>query len=332
MIAVGLLGGLSLALMQVMKNVNDGQSRTAFISDEAELSISINMILDNANYCKMSLSGMTFEKKDIDFGGDKVEKSSSYTKISEGLNVELWYSNIAGDTKTTKMFNGADNIVGDDRSQFGKLKIKSMKLVMFNGPTGCLLDNYCLGDANESGQIVVLYDKKINSSQTRPTIKTFPLNLGFTTDGFGVTTIKSCSRVPEVRNQLQCYTLRRYEKIDYRNFFLDSNGNGTSTQNGLNYNDVVTLYGGCCPGGSSTDIANTGLDNDPLSTGVGNPNVWYGIKCNSSNGFFMLSCGHASSEDASDNDFVMTNDGCFSGDNDGVRNRNILDIRCCRYE
>ncbi len=197
MVAAGLLGGLSLAVMQVMKNINDGQSRAGSVADEAEMTVVIRMILDNPNYCKMSLAGMTFKKEDVDFGGVEVERSSNFTSASEGLDVELWYSNIAGNTRTIKKFNGDDNISGSDKSKFGKLKIKSMKLVMFNGPTACP-DNYCSTDTNDIGQLVVLYEKKINSSQSRPAIKTFPLNLGFTTDGSGVSTIQFCSATPSL--------------------------------------------------------------------------------------------------------------------------------------
>jgi hypothetical protein len=204
MIAAGMLGGLSLAVMQVMKNIGDGQSRANSMADEAEMAISVRMVLDNPNYCRISLAGedpagspVTFKKKDIDFAGVEVNRGSAFTEVSEGLDVDLWYSNVAGDSRTLKKFNGADSPGSDDKSKFGKLNITSMKLVMNNGLGGCS-DNYCDGTDSDTGQLVIIYEKKINSSQRRKMKKIFNVNVGMSTDSSGESTILSCDREREV--------------------------------------------------------------------------------------------------------------------------------------
>ena len=192
-LATGLMGGVALGFMQMMKTVNQVQMSSVSRSDELELRTSIKMILDNRDYCTVSMEGLTFRKENIDFGNVEVEKSSNFTSASEGLDVELWYSNIAGDTRTKKKLNGKDNISGTDRSQFGKISIESVKLVMFNGPTACP-DNYCDTDTRDIGQLVVVYEKKISQTTNRTSIMTFPLYVNFTSVG-GNSTITSCETV-----------------------------------------------------------------------------------------------------------------------------------------
>ena len=192
-IATGLMGGVTLGFMQMMKTVNQIQTSSESKSDELELRTSIKMILDNRDYCTISMEGQTFRKENIDFANVEVDKSSNFTSASEGLNVELWYSNIAGDTRTQKKLNGKDNVVGTDKSQLGKISILSVKLVMFNGPTACP-DNYCDTDTRDIGQLVVVYEKKISQTTTRTSIMTFPLYVNFTSVG-GNSTITSCETV-----------------------------------------------------------------------------------------------------------------------------------------
>ena len=200
MVAAGLLGGLSLAVIQVMKNIEDVHSRANSLADEAEMMVSVRMVLDNPNYCKISLAGenpvgspVTFEKKDIDFAGAEINAGSAFTEASEGLDVDLWYSNVAGDSRTLKKFNGADNPGSNDKSKFGKLNITSMKLVMNNGLGGCS-DNYCDGPYSDTGHLVIIYEKKISSSKVRKMKKFFSVNVGMSTNSSGETTILSCSR------------------------------------------------------------------------------------------------------------------------------------------
>jgi hypothetical protein len=201
--AAGLLGGLSLGLLQVIKNVMNSQSRVTSIEDETEMAISVRMILENPNYCKMSLAGpdpltnpVLFKKKDIDFAGVEINAGSNYSETSEGLNISLWYSNTAGDARSTKKFNGADNPGTNDKSQFSKIKILSIKLVMNNG-IGTCSENYCPGNTDDMAQVVMIYEKKISLSNVRIMKKIFNLKIAISTDTTGESTLLTCHREEE---------------------------------------------------------------------------------------------------------------------------------------
>lgn len=155
MVVIGILGGLSIAFMQITRNM--GQVRTSFqsASDEFELKTSIRMLLDDERHCRVSLAGngpqgspsspVIFNKVDID-------------EDDEGLDIALYLSNQAGDTRTVKKFNGANNPGSDDQSKYGKLRIQSIKLMMNNG-TG---SNYTDSPAhNDIGVIRVVVQKKV---------------------------------------------------------------------------------------------------------------------------------------------------------------------------
>jgi len=167
-IATGMMGALSVGVLQMIKTMNSG-SRSSIASGEVfELTTLTRMILDNPNYCKVSLAGeasaapVTFFKRDIDFGDQEVTKGSTYTPTSEGLNIDLWYGNSDGTVKTQRKLNGADNpdvAPIPDKSHLGFVKIRSMKLVMNNVFTGNN-GNYPPGIRTEPGQIVVLYEKE----------------------------------------------------------------------------------------------------------------------------------------------------------------------------
>jgi len=77
-----------------------------------------------------------------------------------------------------------------------------MKLVMNNGPEGCSAPpspNYCVGADSDMGQLVIIYEKKINSKTTRKMKKTVNVNIGISTDSSGESTILSCTRERETQ-------------------------------------------------------------------------------------------------------------------------------------
>ena len=188
MVAAGLLGGLSLVVMQLTKNINQSQSFAQSKTDEIELKTSIRLLLDDDRHCRVSLAGdgasgtpitpVTFNKEDID-------------EDNEGLDVALYLSNQVGDARGLKKFNGSNNPGGDDKSKYGNLTITSMKLIMNNG----IGSNYSesIGH-NDVGQLRVVAQKKISGTQTRDLVMNFDLNVGMATDSSNETTILSCDR------------------------------------------------------------------------------------------------------------------------------------------
>jgi hypothetical protein len=196
MVAVGLLGGVSLAVMQLSQNANQVNNMAQIKTDEIELTQSLRMVLNNPTHCQAGILGETFEKKLVDNDGIVITPGSDFQEDDEGLDIELWYGKDGGTVKTHKKFNGFDNpsISPDpEKSKFGKLKIISMKLVMNNGMGSCA-DNYCPGLGFDTGQLVVLYEKKINKDTIRTQKKIIDLNVGFATVG-GISTVLSCSGV-----------------------------------------------------------------------------------------------------------------------------------------
>lgn len=191
LVSSALLGALTLMSMQLMRNLNQAQIFTESKFDEVNLKLSLKSILDNPKFCKVSLAGQTFRKEDIDFDGVEVQASTPFSQGDEGLNIELWYSSADGSAKTKKQFNGRDNIIGEDRSRFGLIRIESIKLVMNNGIGACS-QNYCTTDSADVGQVIILYSQKINTSFSRTGKLIFPLTVNFTTDTSNTSTITGC--------------------------------------------------------------------------------------------------------------------------------------------
>jgi hypothetical protein len=190
MIAAGLLSGLTLAIIQISKNIGFIQSIMKISSDENELTSTIRLIVNNPQHCQASFKGISFKKSEIDFSGKDVVGAPNYTQANEGKNIDLWLSN-QNLEKGQKKFNGADNVQGENKSLFGAIKIDSIKLVMNNGLGECS-DDYCPGLNSDMAQLVLLIEKKMSSVKTVKMKKVFHLNLVFNTDSSGVSTVKSC--------------------------------------------------------------------------------------------------------------------------------------------
>lgn len=189
------MGGLTLAFMQFVKNTNDVQANTQSKSEEMELRNSIRMILDDERYCRVSMAGngvsgspinpVTFKKQNVD------------DPATEGLDIALYISNQAGDLRTLKKFNGANNPGTNDKSKVGKLIIKTMKLILNNpvipGP------NYPdQAGHSDIGILRLVVERKTSLSSSRDTIIDFDVNVGMATgqspQTTGVTKLLSCTR------------------------------------------------------------------------------------------------------------------------------------------
>lgn len=191
LIGAGLAGGLALIVAQISKNMSIVNQRAFSSSAELELSKQVSSIMRNKNFCRVSLEGRTFRKSEIDNGGIDIS-GSDYAMSGEGLNIPIWLSNLDGSARTHKKFNGANFPENEDKSNFGKLKIQSLKMVMNNGPGSCS-ENYCEGTASDIGQIVIFYEKK-SGKKIISRRKVFEnLQVTFETDDTGVSTITGCA-------------------------------------------------------------------------------------------------------------------------------------------
>lgn len=194
LVAAGMVGGLAIAVMQLTKNVSDSGRMAESQAGAMELRTSIRMILDNRNYCRISLAGegpagspttpITFAKSDID-------------EETEGLDIALYLSDQVGTSRTLKKYNGENNPDTEDKSAVGKLKIKSIKLIMNNGTGSDYTDS---PSHTDMGIIRVLLEKKLSNSQMRTTTHDFAVNLNLATgqspEASGETRIISCSSDP----------------------------------------------------------------------------------------------------------------------------------------
>jgi hypothetical protein len=192
LISAAFLGGLSLAFMQLMSSMGQGQRLALSKSDEIELRSSIRMILDNENFCRVSLAGngvlgtpltpVVFNKKDID-------------EDTEGLDISLFFADQAGVTRSLKKYNADNNVGLEDKSKFGNLTIKSMKLLMNNG-TG--FDYNANISHHDIGVIRVLVEKSVSKTQKSQIIMNFDVKLALSTgqipEAIDETRIISCSR------------------------------------------------------------------------------------------------------------------------------------------
>jgi prepilin-type N-terminal cleavage/methylation domain-containing protein len=190
-IAAGLLGFLALIATKLIGNMAQGARHVGTQYDESELRRSVSNILRDERYCRVSLAGdgpvdnptspVTFNKIDID-------------EDDEGLDVSFFISNQVGDARTTKKFNGLNNIGSLDKSKLGKIKIKEIKLIM-NNSTG---SNYTDALVHyDLGLLRVVITKKVSNTTSRDVTFDFDINLKLSTgqspESSGETRILSCS-------------------------------------------------------------------------------------------------------------------------------------------
>lgn len=182
-ISIGLVSFLSVTGMRLVSNAHVGMRQVSSIADAVDLKNEIRMILGSEKHCRVSLAGngdlflpttpVTFEKQDND-------------EVGEGLDIELFFSNQDGDARGSKRLSASDNA----KNRYGKLDIKSIKLLMINGVGSNYGDS---PDHTDIGEIIIRIEKKISSTQTRETEMTFPVSVRMRTNSLGVTTIISCA-------------------------------------------------------------------------------------------------------------------------------------------
>ncbi len=182
MVAVGIVGGLSVVVMRIIDNVSTAQIGIDSKASEIELVSSIRMALDDDKHCKVSLQNLTFKKSDIDEDG-------------EGLDISLFLADQTGTVKVNKLFNGENNPGTTDKSKFDNLKIKSLKLLANNGTGANYADSASHSDI---GTVRAVISKRISSSKRRDITKDFMVRLQLSTgqspDPSGESRIISCRR------------------------------------------------------------------------------------------------------------------------------------------
>ncbi len=196
-VVAGLMGVLSLAFMQMTKNMSDQQNFAESKNDELELKSSIHLLLNDKRHCRVSLAG-NGEKGNPE--NPVIFKKSENDNETEGIDISLYNSNIEGTSRTLKKFNGANNPGDNDKSKFGKLTIKSMKLI-FNNPDADGALNWDYEDSSSINDVAILrvvIEKKITATTVREMVEDYNLvvNLssGQTPESSGESRILSCHK------------------------------------------------------------------------------------------------------------------------------------------
>ncbi len=167
MVAAGLLGGLSLGVMQLIKNMSNTQTFSQSSTDYIDLSQEVSLLVSSPEDCTASFKGVSFKGSNIQ--GTPVD-------------VELWSADQDGNRSRLR-FSG--------NSDFGKLQIDAIRLSM---------PDYTGGDFPQgSGQsfnalLEIVGKKQITSNQDRD-IKAISksFKLYFDTDSGGNSTITGCT-------------------------------------------------------------------------------------------------------------------------------------------
>ncbi len=202
LIAAGIIGILSLGIMRIMESMNQNVRFADLSFSEQEMKVNLLRLLSSEKNCRVSFAGngpvgvsdspILFKKGDIDFANVEITSDTEYSETDEGLDVSIWQSDLAGETRTRKKFNGENNVGSEDKSSYDKLKIKYIKLVMNNNSGSCS-NNYCEGDQVDSGQLVIGYTKNIKKSQERLKKIVIDIDVSLKTTSSGDSTLLSCS-------------------------------------------------------------------------------------------------------------------------------------------
>ena len=168
MVAIGLIAGLGMVVMQVMKSSAKGQVDVMNFADYSSLKDEATFLISNANSCKASLEGFTF--------------NGSTIKDTPKSGIELWGSDQDGNRTSKKYYGGA---------KFGKTEIEN---ITFSMPDYTAGTNWPEGtDQVFTGQLVIA-GKKSNMGNVRSfsDIKK-SISVVFDTNAAGLSTIKNCS-------------------------------------------------------------------------------------------------------------------------------------------
>jgi prepilin-type N-terminal cleavage/methylation domain-containing protein len=164
MVALGLVGGIAMIVMNLGKQGSDIQ-RTSMVNQDEIESLKIGP----------SREPMTFKKEEVD-GTDK----------DEGFETALYQ--VAADNSVAMILSSDPD---SPTSRFGRIKIKSIKLLMNNG-TGF---NYPQNTLHyDEGIIRITYEKTLGGDKFLTKIEDLGLSVSMSTNASGLTTAISCAK------------------------------------------------------------------------------------------------------------------------------------------
>ena len=165
MVAAGMMGGLSLAVSHIIKQINDGKRETQHVQDQFRVQREISLLLANRNHCTMSLHKI----KDA----NNMDVTTRFEKLNvdefhEAFDVELYTSDQAGNARSARVFYPGKKI--------GKWTLTWLRM-MLDASTG----NHTPNQTNEdTGDIIVAITKRVDGKDFTKNIK-FPIKVKVTT-------------------------------------------------------------------------------------------------------------------------------------------------------
>jgi hypothetical protein len=169
MIALAMVSGLALVIMQMSKNSSTVQTNMQGSIDHSELRVELERLLASSKDCTASLENTTFQGSTI---------------RTTPVPVELWLADQAG-VRSRKIYSSTDLA----HKTIGKLTIDNLEFTMPDYTAGT---NFPFGPGSSKALLQVKGSKK-----SMENVRDFPfinktLTLSFTTDAAGLSTITSC--------------------------------------------------------------------------------------------------------------------------------------------
>lgn len=202
MVGFALLGVLSIGVMRVTSSMKDSEVRISSAYDIVDIKREMRMLLDDDRNCRVSIAHKKADGNPAKSIADenlaeikfKKEEHDDLLDETNGLNISLWLTNQYGDRLTKKLFNGENFPEDDDKSRFGDIRIKSIKLY-FDNPTGHLSENYPIAFVfNDIASLVVTYSSRISVKNTRYGNFRISVNVFGHTNTHGESTLFGCNQ------------------------------------------------------------------------------------------------------------------------------------------
>lgn len=171
-VAIALLGAVSVGVMTLIKSMQKGQSEAIGNSDYLDVKREVQFLIGSSNSCKVSLGNPGSE---ITFNGSSIQT----VPIS---GIELWSADNAGVRSQKKYYSG---------QKIGKINIVSIELTMPDYTSGV---NFSSGTNQSFKGLLTVKSNKVTmgASKNMPDI-TQSINVTFDTNGAGLSTIKNCT-------------------------------------------------------------------------------------------------------------------------------------------
>lgn len=181
-----------MAILRIVDNINSANKHSKTSSDIIELKNTIRMLISNEHSCRVSIAGdgaAGTPDNPVEF----IKSDHDELNADEGINISFYLANAEGNSRTEKVLNGSDNIGGEDKSRFGQVRIKSIKLYFPNDPGR----DYPEADGQEDiGLVRLVVDRTPNGSSENLINLDFDLSVYLSANN-GTSMIVSCSSVSQ---------------------------------------------------------------------------------------------------------------------------------------